>query len=83
VKILVIDDSPEILTLFSEYLRAEGYEVDTSADGSTGIEMIEKKAYDLILTDMKMPSIDGMKVLEFSRITHRIQSASSSPVTER
>jgi DNA-binding NtrC family response regulator len=65
-KILVIDDSPEILTLFTEYLRAEGYEVDTSADGSTGIEMIEKKAYDLILTDMKMPSIDGMKVLEFS-----------------
>ncbi|HEX7372163.1 MAG TPA: sigma-54 dependent transcriptional regulator [Thermodesulfobacteriota bacterium] len=65
-KILVIDDSPEILTLFSEYLRAEGYEVDTSVDGSAGIEMIEKKAYDLILTDMKMPSIDGMKVLEFA-----------------
>ena len=46
-KILVIDDSPEILTLFSECLRAEGYEVDTSADGSAGIEMIEKKTYDL------------------------------------
>jgi Nif-specific regulatory protein len=65
-KILVIDDSPEILTLFTEYLRAEGYEVDTSADGVTGIEMIEKKSYDLIITDMKMPSVDGMKVLEFS-----------------
>jgi DNA-binding NtrC family response regulator len=64
-KILVIDDSPEILTLFTEYLRAEGYEVDTSADGVGGIEMIEKKSYDLIITDMKMPSVDGMKVLEF------------------
>ena len=65
-KILVIDDSPEILTLFTEYLRAEGYEVDTSADGAGGIEMIEKKSYDLIITDMKMPSVDGMKVLEFA-----------------
>ncbi len=64
-KILVIDDSPEILTLFTEYLRAEGYEVDTSPDGVGGIEMIEKKSYDLIITDMKMPSVDGMKVLEF------------------
>jgi len=65
-KILVIDDSPEILTLFSEYLRAEKYEVDTSADGSAGIEMIEKRFYDLIITDLKMPGVDGMKVLEFA-----------------
>ena len=65
-KILVIDDSPEILTLFTEYLKAEGYEVDTSGDGVGGIEMIEKKSYDLIITDMKMPSVDGMKVLEFA-----------------
>ena len=65
-KILVIDDSPEILTLFSEYLKAEGFEVETSADGARGIEMIEKKFYDLIVTDLKMPGVDGMKVLEFS-----------------
>jgi len=65
-KILVIDDSPEILTLFSEYLKAEKYEVDTSADGAAGIEMIEKKFYDLIITDLKMPGVDGMKVLEFA-----------------
>ena len=65
-KILVIDDSPEILTLFSEYLRAEGYEVDTSADGASGIAMVEKKSYDLIISDLKMPGMDGMKVLEFA-----------------
>jgi DNA-binding NtrC family response regulator len=65
-KILVIDDSPEILTLFTEYLRAEGFEVDTSTDGAGGIEMIEKKFYDLILSDLKMPGMDGMKVLEYA-----------------
>jgi DNA-binding NtrC family response regulator len=65
-KILVIDDSPEILTLISDCLRAEGFEVETSAEGATGIMMIEKKFYDLILTDLKMPGMDGMKVLEFA-----------------
>jgi DNA-binding NtrC family response regulator len=65
-KILVIDDSPEILNLISECLTGEGYEVETSADGATGIGMIEKKFYDLILTDLKMPGMDGMKVLEFA-----------------
>lgn len=65
-KILVIDDSPEILALFSEYLKAEGFEVETSGDGATGVEMIEKKSYDLIVTDLKMPGMDGMKVLEFA-----------------
>jgi DNA-binding NtrC family response regulator len=65
-KILVIDDSPEILALFSECLKAEGYEVDTSEDGTRGIEMIEKKFYNLIITDLKMPGVDGMKVLEFA-----------------
>ncbi len=65
-KILVIDDSPEILILFSEYLKAEGFEVDTSSDGAAGTELIEKKFYDLIITDLKMPGMDGMKVLEFA-----------------
>jgi DNA-binding NtrC family response regulator len=65
-KILVIDDSAEILTLFSEYLKSEGYEVDTSADGSSATAMIDKKFYDLIFTDLKMPGVDGMAVLDYA-----------------
>jgi len=64
-RILVIDDSPEILRLFSDYLRAEGYEVDTAEDGSRGIGLVGKNSYDMILTDLKMPGIDGMEVLKF------------------
>jgi DNA-binding NtrC family response regulator len=63
-KILVIDDSPEVLTLFAEYLGGEGYEVDTCPDGSIGIQKIEGSFYDLILTDLRMPGIDGMAVLK-------------------
>jgi DNA-binding NtrC family response regulator len=64
-RILVIDDSPEIVNLFSEYLRGEGYEVDTAQDGAKGIAFIEGNFYDLILTDLKMPGTDGMDVLRY------------------
>ena len=66
-KILVIDDSPEIVNLFSEFLRTEGYEVDTAEDGARGISLIERNSYDLIVTDLKMPETDGMEVLKYIR----------------
>jgi DNA-binding NtrC family response regulator len=64
-KILLIDDSPEILDNLSERLVSEGYDVTTTSDGTSGISMIEKKFYDLILTDLKMPGADGMEVLKY------------------
>ncbi len=64
-KILLIDDSPEILDNLSEHLASEGYDITTTSDGTSGISMIEKKFYDIILTDMKMPGADGMEVLKY------------------
>ena len=64
-KILLIDDSPDILTHLSEYLKNEGYEVEESTDGEKAISMIERKCYDIILTDLMMPNIDGMEVLKY------------------
>ncbi len=63
--ILIIDDSPEILTQFHNFLKEEGFEVDTALDGQSGIAKIEKKFYDLIVTYLKMPGIDGMQVLKY------------------
>lgn len=64
-KILLIDDSPEILAHLSEYLRNEGFDLETSDNGEQGISMMERKFYDVILTDLKMPHIDGMEVLKY------------------
>ena len=64
-KILLVDDSKEILESLSEYLRTEGYEVDTASNGLEGIAMIEKSFYDIVLTDMMMPGADGMEVLKY------------------
>jgi DNA-binding NtrC family response regulator len=64
-KVLLIDDSPDILSHLSEYLKMEGYNVDTCSDGIEGISMMDGKFYDIILSDLKMPAVDGMKVLEY------------------
>ena len=64
-KILIIDDTAYILELLSEFLRAKGYEVTIAQDGTTGIAGLEKDFYDLVLTDLKMPGLDGMDVLNY------------------
>jgi len=64
-RILLIDDSPDILVNLSEYLRNEGYDVETSADGEKALSMIERKFFDVILTDLMMPHLDGMEVLKY------------------
>ncbi len=64
-KILIIDDTAYILDLLSEFLGAKGYEVKIAQDGTTGIAGLEKDSYDLVLTDLKMPGLGGMDVLNY------------------
>jgi DNA-binding NtrC family response regulator len=64
-KILLIDDTPEILENLSEYLKGESYDVDTAGEGLTGISMLDKMFYDIVLTDLKMPNVGGMEVLKY------------------
>jgi len=63
-KILVIDDERPIRSTLKEILEFENYKVDTAEDGKQGLEMILANKYDLILTDIKMPKMDGMEVLD-------------------
>jgi len=64
-KILLIDDTPEILSHLSGYLTEKGYDVETSSEGAAGISMIDEKFYDIVLTDLKMPGVGGMEVLKY------------------
>ena len=63
-KIIIVEDDKEILESLKEILRSEGYEVDTAVDGEEGIRKCEAKSFDLVLLDIKLPGIDGTKVLE-------------------
>lgn len=62
-KILVIDDQRSIRTTLKDILELEGYEVDLAENGKEGVEKYAETKYDLVLTDIKMPEMDGLEVL--------------------
>jgi len=61
--ILVVDDDPLIRDLVAESIRLAGYEVDTSEDGEEALEKNAVRSYDLIVTDMKLPGLDGLSLI--------------------
>src|SRR5438067_754409 len=63
-KILVVDDEPTILLTLTAILEHEGYDVDSAPGGAEAISAIRQHHYDLVLTDLKMPGVDGLAVLE-------------------
>ncbi len=62
-KILVIDDEKPTLTMFRLLLGAQGYDVLTAENGNEGLEVFERERPPLVLTDIKMPGMDGIEVL--------------------
>ena len=64
-KILVIDDEKSITDLLSVVLTKEGYSVSTSLSSTKALDMIDKEEYDLILSDIRLPQMSGMKVLKY------------------
>src|SRR5512133_1730794 len=62
-KILVIDDEPSITNLVSAYLKPEGYEVYTAADGNAGLKAARAFKPDLIILDVMLPGMDGIELL--------------------
>jgi signal transduction histidine kinase len=62
-KILVVDDEPAILTTVTAILTQEGYDVDSAPDGETAVRAVGDRHYDLVLTDLKLPGVDGLDVL--------------------
>ncbi|MBN1879004.1 response regulator [bacterium] len=71
-KILLVDDERYVVDSLRELLILEGYQVDTAGSGEEGIHKLDLsrqngQSYDLVLTDLVMPPLDGMKVLEKAR----------------
>jgi YesN/AraC family two-component response regulator len=63
-KILIIDDEEGIRKLLTLSLESDGYEVFSAASGEEGLEVFTKEAPQIVLTDIKMPGIDGIEVLK-------------------
>ena len=79
-RILVIDDERAIRNTLKEILEFEGYTVEVAENGRVGLDMALSAKYDLIYTDIKMPEMDGMEVLQAYRKTTQEQGAEDAPV---
>lgn len=64
-RILVIDDESIVRISCKKILSPEGFDVELASDGYEAIELIKKQTYDIIITDLKMPKMDGLEVLEW------------------
>ncbi len=67
IKILVVDDERALGTGIQEALQREGYTVDTANHGETALRMIGGQLYNLVLTDVRMPRLDGLELLRQAR----------------
>lgn len=63
-KILITDDERSIRNALKEILEYEKYDIDLAEDGQVAFELFKKNDYDLILSDIKMPKMDGIELLE-------------------
>ena len=70
-RILVIDDEPCILDLICEVLTKFGYTVETASNGRQGLQRLKDDAFDLVLTDMCMPDLDGVRIIRHVRRSSR------------
>ena len=62
-RILVVDDEDIVRTSCSRTLVPEGYDVKLVKNGFDGLDLLAKEPFDLVLTDLKMPEIDGIEIL--------------------
>jgi len=63
-RILIVDDDPDVHGLLRAALDAPDRRVESAYDGDAGLRLVEKTPFDLVLTDLKMPGMDGMSLLE-------------------
>lgn len=66
--LLVVEDIPDILALLETTLKFKGYRVETAVNGQDAIELIEKEAPTLVITDILMPRMDGFSLVHRLRI---------------
>lgn len=66
-KLLIVDDEKIALKNLEHVLKKEGYEVTATQSGTNALALLEKQAFDVVLTDLRMEKVDGMQVLKKCR----------------
>jgi|ERR1700719_2095098 CheY-like chemotaxis protein len=64
LRVLVVDDQEHMRELLVETLSADGHTVDPAEDGVAALRLIDQQTYDLVVSDLQMPQVDGPKLYE-------------------
>jgi len=63
-RILIVDDDPQVVKMFSKMLTGDGYTVSTADTGSAAFVALQKQEFDLLILDLAMPQPDGFELLK-------------------
>src|SRR4026209_3066123 len=64
LRVLVPDDQEHMRELMAEALSADGHTVDPAEDGMAALKLLDQQTYDLVVSDLQMPQVDGPKLYE-------------------
>jgi CheY-like chemotaxis protein len=69
-RILVVDDEDNLRDVLVEVLKRDGHEVDSAVDGTEALHLLGERSYDLVLTDLRMPGIEGPELYQAMQRRH-------------
>jgi len=67
LRLLIVDDEPAIRETMAVFLQAEGHAVETAQDGQAAVRMLGEQVPELVITDLRMPGMDGLELIGFLR----------------
>lgn len=67
IKILLVDDDDGVRSSFTALLTKRGYDIDPKSSGMEAIKSLKKTSYDILITDLKMPNMNGLDLLKEAR----------------
>jgi len=70
IRILIVDDDPIVLEVMKSFVASYGFNFATASDGMEAVELLEKQEFDIIISDINMPRMDGMELLNHVRQHH-------------
>ncbi|WFB34789.1 sigma-54 dependent transcriptional regulator [Kiritimatiellota bacterium B12222] len=66
-KILIVDDEPSVLSVLSNLLKGQGFEIQPSLGGEKAVEHLNNESFDLMLTDIRMEPVNGLELLKIAK----------------
>ena len=68
--VLVVEDEPDVRELIADVLAEHGYDIEVAPDGAAALQLCDQKKYDLILSDLRMPKMDGAALYWALQLRH-------------